>query len=108
MPRTQAVSGSWPFVRSNQEIEASTLDSCLNIRYNDDMASKHKDTTKRDDSKYGYAIRLPLNDREREALRMLAAQKNESQGTVIAEILRKALIQSGWLKPLDKDSHSPT
>jgi hypothetical protein len=72
------------------------------------MAKKREHVDKRDHSKYGYAIRLPLNDREREALRMLAAEKNESQGTVIAEILRKALIQSGWLKTIDKDSHSPT
>jgi hypothetical protein len=66
------------------------------------MVPKRENVTKRDHSKYGYAIRLPLNDREREALRMLAAQKNESQGTVIAEILRAALIQSGWLKPIEK------
>jgi hypothetical protein len=72
------------------------------------MAKKREHAEKRDQSKYGYAIRLPLNDREREALRILAAQKNESQGAVIAEILRKALIQSGWLKPIDKNSHSPT
>jgi hypothetical protein len=68
------------------------------------MAKKREYDDKRDQSKYGYAIRLPLNDREREALRMLAAQKNESQGAAIAEILRKALIQSGWLKPIDKNS----
>jgi len=66
------------------------------------MAKTREHAAKRDDSKYGYPIRLPLDDREREALRMLAAQKNESQGTVIAEIVRKALIQSGWLKPIGK------
>jgi hypothetical protein len=58
---------------------------------------------KRDQSKYGFAIRIPITDREREALRMLAAEKNESQGALIAEILRKALIQSGWLKPINKN-----
>jgi hypothetical protein len=66
------------------------------------MAKTREHAPKRDDSKYGYPIRLPLNDREREALRMLAAEKNESQGAVIAEILRKALVQSGWLKPIGK------
>jgi hypothetical protein len=68
------------------------------------MANKRDHATRRDHSKYGYAIRLPLNDREREALRMLAAEKNESQGAVIAEILRKALTQSGWLKPIENKS----
>jgi hypothetical protein len=85
------------------------IESYLNNLYSNDMAKEreHADKPERDQSRYGYAIRLPLNDREREALRMLAAQKNESQGAVIAEILRKALIQSGWLKPIDKDSHKP-
>jgi hypothetical protein len=72
------------------------------------MANKRKDATKLDHSKYGYAVRLPLNDREREALRMLAAEKNTSQGAVIVEILRRGLEQSGWLKPLDKKTSLPT
>jgi hypothetical protein len=66
------------------------------------MAKTPEHAPKRDDSKYGYPVRLPLDDREREALRMLAAEKNESQGAVIAEILRKALVQSGRLKPVGK------
>jgi hypothetical protein len=82
------------------------VETFLNNLYTNDMAKQreHADKSGRDQSKYGHAIRLPLNDREREALRLLAAQKNESQGAVIAEILRKALIQSGWLKPIDKES----
>jgi hypothetical protein len=78
------------------------IDSTRNSRYTRDMPNARKQTPKRDDSKYGYAVRLPLNDRERDALRMLAAQRNESQGVVIAEILRRALEQSGWLKPSQK------
>jgi hypothetical protein len=85
---------------------AGPLISRLNSLYTDDMAKERENANKRDHSKYGYAVRLPLSDREREALRMLAAEKNESQGAVIAEILRKALMQSGWLKPIDKDSQS--
>src|SRR5438105_2134378 len=96
------------FAEQRGLLHRETIDSCLNVRYIDNMPTKHEHTNKRDHSKYGYAIRLPLNDREREALRMLAAEKNESQGAVIAEILRKALTQSGWLKPIENKSQPTT
>jgi hypothetical protein len=44
--------------------------------------------SKRDDSRYGYAIRVPLNEEERRELRVLAAQKGSSQGALLADMFR--------------------
>jgi hypothetical protein len=50
-----------------------------------------------DHRRYGHAVRLALDEEERQALRMAAAKSNVSQGKAATMIIRKALIELGWL-----------